>query len=276
MGMSTAFSSRRGISAMHWMRHCGAMSIAVTAPDPLYVLAIAGTIHAVFQIASANHWHYPSPDCITLGGLSGNTNMSGAFLLPCALASLQIGAWIPAAVICIALYTTRCRAAKAGFVIGAIAGAVAGGPVIAWFLVLATACTLPLMHSNIDTRSINYRLKFWKELRRFVTVKIALVGMGVDCLRLKTGTMPNSNSGEAMRWTRAHNNVIQMFFDTGAIGALVFVAVSLYGIVAAYQSGQYAIMAGMVAMGVNGLAFHSFSQSASMVAFWLLLVGVAR
>jgi O-antigen ligase len=207
----------------------------------LKFIALSGAIQAIYSVLQVTGldpiFSWKQGETVFPVGFLGQPTLFGAFIAATATASLFVGIyWAAIACAVMGLLTTS------SFTIASLlTGITAWAYLKQKYDVLKVIISGGLVslgleiyfHDHVLVRGILYahnRFDVWKQAVQFTIQNAPLHGFGLGSFKaIYYKIQPEGISGQSGRYLQAHNDYVQVFFETGLIGAsLAFVVVGLF------------------------------------------------
>lgn len=202
---------------------------------------VPSSILAIAQVIAEPHdgWNVPA-------GLFGNSNMMGeaASLVLVGLIVRDAWAFIPAVVP--AFIFAQARGAILAAVV--VVAATSRAWLIALSVVVAMLFVLPINRSMIDTTSLGERFIIWHDLASGLSLR----GYGLGSFEIAFAEISSRPKHVALH---AHNDVLELVFELGAVGTLL--AVAIFGLIMLQAlPGDRPVLVALLIEAIFGFSLH--------------------
>lgn len=269
--IASIFAVQPYLSIKHTLRFTGIMITGLYAATGDYALHVIVWFAVASTLCSFIYQLKPSARTqVFQAGLTGNTNIQGAltgigfFICVHILKTgFIVAPYVAAGLVLLAgLYYSRCRAAAVGVFFGTLAVFHWSLPLIAGLLLIAL-----WQHPGIDSRKL-----IWKTCWLVMKIQPRLFGLGLYNSRPVMRSQYLEHKEHVFGFRRAHNDLIQMALDAGPFNALFYV--TLMGASIWQAADTPYLMAALICVAINGLAFHAQSLTVMGLATWIVIGSV--
>lgn len=217
-----------------------------------------------------------------------DTNSMGAYLIPLVFLAYHFDWYLPASIMVITVYWTKCKGAiitlVAGAFIGFQLGALTENEVLLTITLLAVQAMLKRRHKPIEQWKATVTETMVSTGNRLQYIRVAFeqvkktfwFGLGFNCLQvvntIRQAEYNHKTKGEFLKgkapwWQRAHNDYLQSLTDCGVVGTGFLVTVYL---IALWQ-GQAIDRTILIASLIYGVFFHTLYVLPLSVTIWFIL-----